>query len=142
QGGGCMSQERRGERFGAHRVIEPKGALPQPAQRLDASFDVLWDNEVVVDVETLNVDAASFRQMEEASGGSPDGVVALVRRTVEVRGKQHNPVTDSGGMLLGVVSHIGNAARKRCEEINVGVGDRVATLASLSLTPLRLDEVL
>ena len=136
-----MSQERRGERFGAHRVIEPKGALPQPAQRLDASFDVAWDNEIVVDVETLNVDAASFRQMEEAAGGKAEGVVALVRRTVEARGKQHNPVTDSGGMLLGVVAHVGSAAKKRCEEMGVSVGDRVATLASLSLTPLHIDEV-
>jgi L-erythro-3,5-diaminohexanoate dehydrogenase len=136
-----MTEERKGERFGAHRVIEPKGALPQPAQRLDASFDVPWDNEIEVDVETLNVDAASFRQMEEASGGKPEGVVALVRRTVEARGKQHNPVTDSGGMLLGVVSRIGSAARKRCDEMNVREGDRVATLASLSLTPLRIDEV-
>jgi L-erythro-3,5-diaminohexanoate dehydrogenase len=135
-----MSQERRGERFGAHRVIEPKGALPQPAQRLDASFDVAWDNEIVVDVETLNVDAASFRQMEEA-GGSPEGVVGLVRRTVESRGKQHNPVTDSGGMLLGVVTRVGSVARQRCDEMNVREGDRVATLASLSLTPLRIDEV-
>src|SRR5262249_60608115 len=133
-----MSEERRGERFGAHRVMEPKGALPQPAQRLDASFEVAWDNEIVVDVETLNVDAASFRQMEEASGGSPEGVASLVRRTVESRGKQHNPVTDSGGMLLGVVAQVGSVARKRCDEMNVREGDRVATLASLSLTPLRI----
>jgi L-erythro-3,5-diaminohexanoate dehydrogenase len=136
-----MSQERKGQRFGAHRVIEPMGAMPQPALRLDASFDVVWDNEIVVEVETLNVDAASFRQMEEASGGSAEGVAALVRRTVEARGKQHNPVTDSGGMLLGVVSHVGSVASKRCEEMKVRIGDRVATLASLSLTPLRIDEV-
>lgn len=136
-----MSQERKGERFGAHRVIEPKGALPQPALRLDASFETIWDNEIVVDVETLNVDAASFRQMEEASGGTPEGVAAVVRRTVESRGKQHNPVTDSGGMLLGRVAIVGSARQKECERMGVGLGDRIATLASLSLTPLALDEV-
>jgi L-erythro-3,5-diaminohexanoate dehydrogenase len=126
-----------GARFGTHRVLEPVGALPQPALRLDNRFDRAWDNEIVVDVETLNVDAASFRQMEDASGGSTEGVAALVRRTVEQRGKQHNPVTDSGGMLLGVVSRIGSAVHG----VEIALGDRIATLASLSLTPLYLESI-
>lgn len=126
-----------GARFGAHRVISPPGVLPQPAERLDARFDVVWDNEIVVDVETLNVDAASFRQIEEVGGGTDAGIVEVVRRTVEARGKQHNPVTNSGGMLLGTVAWVGPAvAAARAP----AVGDRVATLASLTLTPLRIDE--
>jgi L-erythro-3,5-diaminohexanoate dehydrogenase len=110
--------------------------LPQPAHRLDNRFDVLWDNEIVVDVETLNIDAASFRQLEEASAGDPGGVTELVRRTVEERGKQHNPVTNSGGMLLGVVRHVGSRV---AQERRPNVGDRVATLASLTLTPLAIE---
>lgn len=128
--------EQKGRSFGAHRVIEPPGVLPQPALRLDASLETIWDNEIVVDVETLNVDAASFRQMEEASGGDVAGVVELVRRTVSERGKQHNPVTNSGGMLLGVVRHVGSAVDpSRAPK----VGDRIATLASLTLTPLAIE---
>ncbi len=84
-------------------------------------------------VETLNVDAASFRQMEEAGGAVSDRVLVTVRD----RGKQHNPVTGSGGMLLGRVLQIA-PGRADC---NVAVGDRVATLVSLSLTPLRIDAV-
>jgi len=129
-------QERPGAPFGTHRVLEPRGLLPQPAHRLDNRFDVLWDNEIVVDVETLNIDAASFRQMEAAAAGDPPGIADLVRRTVDERGKQHNPVTNSGGMLLGVVRHVGSrvapARRPR-------VGDRIATLASLTLTPLAIE---
>ncbi|GAC1353655.1 MAG: L-erythro-3,5-diaminohexanoate dehydrogenase [Polyangiales bacterium] len=111
--------------------------MPQPAFRLDNSFETAWDNEIVVDVETLNVDAASFRQIEEAAGGDVAAIGKAVRATVDARGKQHNPVTDSGGMLLGTVAHVGRAVRSE----PVAVGDRVATLASLSLTPLRIDEV-
>lgn len=129
--------ERQGQRFGAHRVIEPEGVLPQPAERLDNRFEVPWDNEIVVEVETLNIDAASFRQMEEASGGDTDGVARMVLATVARRGKQHNPVTDSGGMLLGRVAHIGSAVHTK----DLAVGDRIATLVSLSLTPLAIDEV-
>src|SRR4051812_38319133 len=94
-----------GDPFGTHRAVEPRGALPQPAQRVDNDFSRLYDGEMLLAVETLNIDAASFRQMEEASAG-PDvaaNVAAKVRETVAARGKQHNPVTGSGGMLLGRV---------------------------------------
>lgn len=128
--------ERPGARFGAHRVREPLGVLPQPAWRLDNSFETAWDNEIVVDVETLNIDAASFKQMEDASGGNPAGIVELVRKNVEERGKQHNRVTNSGGMLLGVVRHVGSGVSP---ERAPKVGDRIATLASLTLTPLAIE---
>jgi L-erythro-3,5-diaminohexanoate dehydrogenase len=118
-------------------VLDPPGALPQPAERLDADVEREFATEIVVDVETLNIDAASFRQMEEASGGDPGGVARIVLETVQRRGKQHNPVTGSGGMLLGVVRRVGDLARPR----GFAAGDRVATLASLSLTPLALRRV-
>lgn len=126
--------EQAGDPFGTHRVLEPAGALPQPAWRLDNDASKTFATEIVVEVETLNVDAASFRQMEEASSGDPKGVARLVEKTVADRGKQHNPVTGSGGMLLGRVAKVGSAARQR----GFSPGDRVATLASLSLTPLSL----
>jgi L-erythro-3,5-diaminohexanoate dehydrogenase len=126
-----------GDPFGTHRVLEPRGALPQPAWRLDNDPSHRFDSEIHVEVETLNIDAASFRQLETASGGQSEGIAALVRDTVEKRGKQHNPVTGSGGMLLGRVSWVGSVAKDR----GFSIGDRVATLASLSLTPLSLREV-
>lgn len=121
-----------GDAFGTHRVIDPPGALPQPAWRVDNDFSRLFEGEVLLGVETLNVDAASFTQMEKEGD-----VTATVLRTVADRGKQHNPVTGSGGMLLGRVLQVapGRPAEK------LAVGDRVATLVSLSLTPLRIDRV-
>ncbi len=123
-----------GDTFGTHRALEPKGALPQPADRLDNDFSRLFTGEMLVSVETLNVDAASFRQMEEAGGDVGERVLATVRE----RGKQHNRVTGSGGMLLGRVVQL---AEGRPAGETVAVGDRVASLISLSLTPLRIDEV-
>ncbi len=130
-----------GDPFGTHRALDPKGSLPQPAKRVDNDFSRLFDGEMLLRVETLNVDAASFRQMEEAAGLVPDIDAAVARAvvdTVATRGKQHNPVTGSGGMLLGRVVQL---APGRREGEAIAVGDRVATLVSLSLTPLKIEKV-
>lgn len=130
-----------GDPFGTHRAVEPKGSLPQPAWRVDNDFTRIFAGELLLAVDTLNVDAASFRQMEE-DGAAADPPEARVSRkvleTVRERGKQHNPVTGSGGMLLGRVIH---AAPDRPDATTLRPGDRVATLVSLSLTPLRIDQV-
>jgi L-erythro-3,5-diaminohexanoate dehydrogenase len=130
-----------GDPFGTHRSLDPKGSLPQPAKRVDNDFSRLFDGEMRLRVETLNVDAASFRQMEEAAGAVADldaAVARAVEETVRTRGKQHNPVTGSGGMLLGRVEQL---APGRPAGEDVRVGDRVATLVSLSLTPLTIERV-
>ena len=137
-----------GDPFGTHRAIEPAGSLPQPAKRVDNDFTRLFAGEMLLAVETLNVDAASFRQMEEMVAGGIDGEISTARlgelvseavlHTVRTRGKQHNPVTGSGGMLLGRVVQI---APGRADDGKIAVGDRVATLVSLSLTPLQIDRV-
>ena len=132
-----------GDRFGIHRVIEPVGALPQGAWRLDNDTSRVFDDELVIDVETLNIDSASFRQMEEAAaehGDVSEGVAKAVLETVRERGKQHNPVTGSGGMLVGRVARIGPLATC-ATEAKLSVGERVATLVSLTLTPLSIDRV-
>jgi L-erythro-3,5-diaminohexanoate dehydrogenase len=130
-------EELHGDLYGAHRVIEPPGALPQAAWRVDNDFSRCFDTEIEVAVERLNLDAASFRQLLEAASGDLAAVARAVRETVDARGKQHNPVTGSGGMLLGSVTRVGSAVRSE-----VRVGARIASLVSLSLTPLRLDEIL
>ena len=124
-----------GSPIGLHRVVEPAGVLPQAAWRLDPSPE-LYDDETRLRVERLNLDAASFRQLREAhcvDGGGGDGaaVRAEVARIVGERGKMHNPVTGSGGMLVGTVEEVGPAS-----PLGLRPGQRVATLVSLTLTPL------
>lgn len=123
--------------FGVHRVLEPSGdavTLPQTARRLDASPDLAPD-EVRIDVEVLNLDAASYRQLREkhTTDGQVDGAAVReeVLSIVAERGKMQNPVTGSGGMLIGTVAEVGPDS-----PLGLAVGDRVATLVSLSLTPL------
>ncbi|GIF03847.1 L-erythro-3,5-diaminohexanoate dehydrogenase [Actinoplanes siamensis] len=119
---------------GLHRVIEPPGVLPQAAWRLDASPEIGPD-EVRVRVQRLNLDAASYRQLAEKHAGDGARIRAEVLDIVGTRGKMHNPVTGSGGMLIGVVEQVGPES-----SLPVKPGDRVATLVSLTLTPLRITD--
>ncbi len=119
-----------GSPLGLHRVLEPAGVLPQAAWKLDAS-ESIWPDEVLIDVQRLNLDAASFRQLRTSTGGGADEMRAAVLGIVAERGKMQNPVTGSGGMLTGVVRSVGPDS-----PLGLRPGDRVATLVSLSLTPL------
>ena len=120
--------------MGLHRVLEPVGVLPQAAVRLDADPE-LWPDEVRIDVERLNLDAASARQLREEAGGDGAAVRARVVQLIREQGKMHNPVTGSGGMLVGTVAEVGPDS-----PLGLRMGDRVATLVSLTLTPLRLTD--
>ncbi len=132
-----------GDRYGTHRVIEPKGVLPQPARVLNNDMSEIWDNELLIDVIRLNVDSASFHQIKnkllkqghtDMEKAFADHVIDLTNRT----GKHKNEDTGSGGMLIGVVAQIGPNFEMK-EQIKVG--DKIASLVSLSLTPLKVNKV-
>src|SRR3954469_13701629 len=125
----------RRERDRAAPVLAPAGVLPQAAERLDATPELRSDDEVRIRVERLNLDAASFRQLSGAHGGDGAAVRAAVLDIVAARGKMQNPVTGSGGMLVGVVDEVGPGS-----PLGLAPGDRVATLVSLTLTPLAITD--
>ena len=103
----------------------------------------LWPDEARVRVDRLNLDAASFRQLSEAvdgnaagtDGGHAAAMRAAVLGIVAERGKMQNPVTGSGGMLTGAVAEVGPDS-----PLSLAPGDRIATLVSLSLTPLAITD--
>ncbi|GAB4054008.1 L-erythro-3,5-diaminohexanoate dehydrogenase [Catellatospora paridis] len=120
--------------IGLHRVLEPSGVLPQAALRLDISSEIGAD-EVRIAVERLNLDAASFRQLATKHAGDGAAVRAEVLEIIGARGKMQNPVTGSGGMLIGAVEAVGPDS-----PLGLKAGDKVATLVSLTLTPLSITD--
>src|SRR3954452_9938628 len=122
--------DQRGSPVGAHRVLTPPGVLPQAADRLDPDPAIRAD-EVRLRIERLNLDAASYRQLRDKHAGDPAAIRREVLAIVAARGKMHNPVTGSGGMLIGTVEEVGPRS-----PLGLAPGDRVATLVSLTLTPL------
>lgn len=127
---------KKGCKFGTHRVIGEKG-LPQPAWQIDNTMEI-YDNEILIDVQTLNIDSASFTQIKEEAGKDVEKIKSIMTDIVAKRGKHHNPTTGSGGMLIGTIEKIGDAI---ADKTDLKVGDKIATLVSLSLTPLRIDNI-
>lgn len=115
-------------------MLAPAGVLPYDAERLDMASP-LAAGEAEVRVDTLNIDSASFTQLLAEGGGDPAHVARRVMQIVDERGKMHNPVTGSGGVLCGTVTAVAEGATAR-------VGSRIVTLSSLTTTPLELDRVL
>lgn len=130
--------ELKGNKYGTHRVIEPKGVLTQAAWKIDNDMTKHYSNEIICDVISLNIDSASFTQIEEACGGDEQKIGEMIMGIVAERGKQQNPVTGSGGMFIGKVAYIGEDLKDRY----LKVGDKIASLVSLSLTPLKIEKIL
>ncbi len=129
---------KKGCKYGTHRVLTPAGVLPQPALKIDNTMEI-YDNEILIDVQALNVDSASFTQIEEEAGHDVEKIKAKILEIVGERGKMQNPVTGSGGMLIGKIAKIGAALEGKTD---LKVGDKISTLVSLSLTPLKIEEII
>ena len=126
----------KGNKYGIHRVIEPQGVLTQAAKKIDNDMTKRYSNEIICDVISLNIDSASFTQIEEACNKDTEKIGQMILDIVNERGKMQNPVTGSGGMFIGTVSYIGEDLKT-----DIKVGDKIASLVSLSMTPLKIDKI-
>lgn len=134
------TEYRKADPFGAQRVVlsaEPstEGLLPQQAERLDPSLPIAAD-ELLIEIESLSVDSSSYRQISAECHADRAAIERHLLELIARRGKLHNPDTDSGGMLVGRVAQVG--PEFPVEQKPVKVGDRIATLVSLTLTPLSI----
>ena len=127
---------KKGDIYGTHRVISPKGVLPQPADVVDNTMEI-YNNEVLIDVHTLNIDSASFTEISNRANGDVEEIKRIILEIVNTTGKHKNPWTGSGGMLIGRVAEVGPDYEGELKK-----GDKIATMVSLSLTPLKIDEII
>lgn len=127
-----------GDIYGGHRVIEPKGFLPQAATKINNSREI-FSNEILIDVIALNPTSTAFNRIRTECNGDKEKIKEAIIKIVETQGKFQDPVTKSGGNLIGRVKEIGEDLKGK---IDLKIGDKIATLVSLSLTPLKIDEIL
>lgn len=111
--------------------------MPQDAWRID-NTPIAGESEVLCEVDALNIDSASFRQICQQCEFDEERIGRRVAEIVAERGKQHNPVTGSGGMFVGRVIDVGTTLRGKTD---LREGDRIASLVSLTLTPLKIERI-
>jgi L-erythro-3,5-diaminohexanoate dehydrogenase len=123
--------------LGIHRVIEPRGSLPQPAWKLD-NTPVVQPSETLVDVRALHIDSASFTQIVGVCEGDPERMRKYMLEIISQRGKMHNPITGSGGVLIGSINQLDETFGKIHD---LTIGDTIVSLTSLSWLPLHLESI-
>ncbi len=124
-----------GNRFGTHRVIDPPNTLPKAAQRLDNQSPPL-DNEIGIRVEALHITSTSFTRLWQEASQDEKRFASTIMDIVNRHGKFQDPVTGSGGVLLGSVDFVGSTLK-----VDLLPRDPIVSMVSLALTPLRLERV-
>ena len=123
--------------LGIHRVLEPRGSLPQPAWKLD-NTPVAQTGETLIDVRALHIDSASFTQIADVCQRDELQMREYILDIVAQRGKMHNPVTGSGGVLIGTVQELDE---RFAAMHGLAIGDTIVSLTSLSWLPLYLESI-
>jgi len=134
-----------GHPLGLHRVLKPGFCLPQAAETLNPNLP-LYDNEILVNLSLLQIDAASFKSLIDKVSGDPtlsdadlkNRLAQTVKNIISERGKMHNPYTNSGGVFLGKVAEVGT---RHPLKNKIKIGTPIVSLVSLTLTPLKIDAI-
>lgn len=124
--------------FGIGRSIEPRHSLPQPAWKVDNTME-LRPGELMVQVKIVSINLVSFSEIWEETGGDDELLRRRVLEIIDERGKLHNPVTNTGGMLYGTVAAM---SQDYPNPYGIQPGDEIISLVSLSITPLKLERIL
>ena len=123
--------------YGVNRVIEPSHVLPTVAWKVDNKREI-YSNELRIAVKRIHLEGTSFKQISMEANRNEDAIKNIIMDIVIKRGKLHNPVTDTGGVLYGVVEEIG---KDYDNAKGFEIGDQVLCNASLSTVPLYINRI-
>lgn len=126
--------------YGVNRVLEPQHVLPTSAWKLDNNRKI-QPFEMRVELKRLHIEGTSFKQICLEANDNDERIKQKIMDIVIRRGKLHNPVTDTGGLMYGVVQEIGSeylAARRS----KLRPGDEIICNASLTSIPLYISRVI
>lgn len=124
--------------YGNHRCSDSIHSFPDSAWKLNNKMNI-YDNEILIDVSLLNIDTNSFKQIYVESEGNKNKISEKILEIVNTRGKLHNPITGTGGIFTGKIIKMGLNYPKNHK---LSIGDNIISLASLTTTPLFIEEIL
>ncbi|MGN1414899.1 MAG: sigma 54-interacting transcriptional regulator [Anaerovoracaceae bacterium] len=122
--------------FGVSRVMEPKGAVPATAWKLDNQRQI-GPKEIRIRLEKVHIEWDNFNQICSHCGYDEMRIKARIMQIIEERGKLHNPFTGSGGLFMGTIEEIGSEV----EADGLAVGDRVFSQSSITGLAMHIDRI-
>lgn len=123
--------------YGIRRCLEPKDVLPTTAWRLDNSQGI-YPEEIRVSIKKVMMEMTSFKQICVEANDDNSKIRDKVIDIISKRGKLHNPVTDTGGLLYGVVEEIGESYKNK---EGLKLGDEIICNSSLASIPIYIDKI-
>lgn len=123
--------------YGLARVVTPRQVFPASAWELDNSRQ-LKNGEICIGLRRVHVETTSFKQICQEAAYDEERIREKIKDIVIRRGKLHNPVTDTGGLLCGVVEEIDDNFKN---DKGLKVGDEVVCNTSMSGIPLYIDNI-
>ncbi len=123
--------------YGIKRVLEPKNVLPTSAWKLDNSRNI-YSDELRVSIKRIHLEGTGFKQICTESNDDEKKIKQTIIDMVIRRGKLHNPVTDTGGLVMGTVEEIGKEYDNR---LGLRPGDTIICNASAASIPLYIEEI-
>ena len=122
--------------FGIDRVIEPLGAIPSTAWKIDNSRE-LSPGEIRVSLEMIKIEDSNFAQLVSVANYVDSKMKHRIKDIVNIRGKLQNPYTESGGILCGRIEEI----HPKTVINGFAEGDEIVALTSVSGFPVYIEEI-
>ncbi|MGN0712787.1 MAG: sigma-54 interaction domain-containing protein, partial [Anaerovoracaceae bacterium] len=119
------------------RVMEPKGAVPATAWKLDNRRQI-GPKEIRIRLEKVHIEWDNFNQICSYCGYDETRIKARIMQIIEERGKLHNPFTGSGGLFMGTIDEIGSEV----DAEGLMVGDRVFSQSSITGMAMHIDRIM
>lgn len=123
--------------YGIQRVLEPKNVLPTSAWKLDNGRNI-YPDELRVSIKRIHLEGTGFKQICTESNDDEKKIKQNIIDMVIRRGKLHNPVTDTGGLVMGTVEEIGSGYDN---VQGLKEGDLVICNASAASLPMYIEEI-
>lgn len=123
--------------YGIKRVLEPQHVLPTSAWRLDNSRNI-YPDELRISIKRIHLEGTGFKQICTEVNDDEQKIKQQIIDIVIRRGKLHNPVTDTGGLVMGVVEEIG-ASYENPQGLKAG--DKIICNASLASVPMYIEDI-
>jgi len=123
--------------YGIRRVLEPQHVLPTSAWKLDNSRNI-YSDELRVSIKRIHLEGTGFKQICTEVNDDEKKIKQQIIDIVIKRGKLHNPVTDTGGLVMGVIEEIG---AEYSNPMGLKTGDKIICNVSAASVPMYIEDI-